>query len=95
VLRERDPVDWADVNEYEACGFWIGIASRSRCEAALRAKGMSLDATYTTVVTPHERGASAARHRGWLGPCFEWVQVGKLLRDPAERVRFKALLGLL
>ena len=94
VLRERDPVDWADVNEYEACGFWIGITSRSSCEAALQAKGMSLDATYTAVVTPHERDGPAARHRGWLGPCFEWVQVGKLLRDPAERERFKARLGL-
>jgi len=94
VLREWDPVDWADVHEYEACGFCIGIASRSRCEAKLLAKGMSMDATYTTVVTPHERHVSA-RHQGWLGPCFEWVKVGKLLHDPAEREWFKARLGLL
>ena len=40
VCREHDPVDWTDVSSYEACGFWIGVASRDECEAALRAKGL-------------------------------------------------------
>ena len=36
IGRERNPKDWTNVAEYAACGFWIGIVSRRRCEEALK-----------------------------------------------------------
>ena len=94
VCRERDPVDWTDVSSYEACGFWIGVASRDECEAALRAKGLPPSKTYSAVVSPWTRDGPPVRHGSWLSPCIEWFQVGKLQRDAAELQRFKAALGL-
>ena len=98
IMREKDPVDWTNLHEYDACGFRIGIALRIECMDSLR-RSCELARTpipqkQTVTVTPRVRGEPPARPRSWIGPCLEWFRVGDLLRDARERQRFKARLGI-
>jgi len=98
VCRERDPKDWTNVAEYAACGFWIGIVSRSKCVKALLAHGKTqgqIDSEkFTVAVSPWTADDVSVRHGSWLSPCIEWIPVSKLLNDPQGLVWLKNRLGL-
>ena len=80
VGRGRTPPDWTSAADYDACGFWLGVASRGRCEQALTAAGKSLCDLHSVAVTPWIQGMGPVRHRSWLGPCIEWIRFKDLTR---------------
>ena len=80
VGRGRTPTDWTSAADYDACGFWLGVASRGCCEQALTAAGKSLRDLHDVAVTPWTRDVGPVRHRSWLGPCIEWIRFKDLTR---------------
>ena len=80
VGRGRAPTDWTSAADYDACGFWLGVASRGSCEQALTAAGKSLGDLHNVAVTPWSRDMGPVRHRSWLGPCVEWIRFKDLTR---------------
>ena len=98
IGRERNPKDWTNVAEYAACGFWIGIVSRRRCEEALKELGKTQEQidseVYTLAVSPWTVDNPPARHGNWLSPCIKWIPVSKLLNDPQGQMWLKKRLGL-
>ena len=80
VGRGRAPTDWTSAADYDACGFWLGVASRDRCEQALTAAGKSLRDLHDVTVTPWTRDMGPVRHRSWLGRCMEWIRFKDLTR---------------
>ena len=80
VCREKNPTDWTDVAEYDACGFWLGVVSRRKCEVALAAAGKSANNVQNVVVSPWTLDMHIL-HKSWLSPLVEWIRFKDLTRE--------------
>ena len=68
LFRTREPEHWIDVDEYHACGFWLGYVRREHYLAALSHAGLPRRGVRNVTVTPH-----SCIHKSWLAPCIRWV----------------------
>jgi hypothetical protein len=79
VCRSKEPTDWLDPREYDRCGFWIGVVTRTDYMAALRAHGQEQRESISFTVTPGLGAACGGkRSKGWIGDKIHWIKSSDL-----------------
>lgn len=75
VCRTKQPKDWLNPDEYNHCGFWIGVIDRETYMALLIANGLNDKISINVTVTPGTGAASnGGRSRSWLGDYIKWTR---------------------
>jgi len=77
VARRRDPADWTDLRELDAC-FWLGHVARADFDAALATKVQKAPQASGHNAEQRASITIGSRRQSWLGACVKWVSFGAL-----------------
>ena len=88
VPREQDPSDWTSIDEYDKCGFWLGIVLRKDYEqarvAVINGKPRVKRETEQVVVSPFTDAEGMKGLKSWLSPHIKWIRFRDLTREWCE-----------
>jgi hypothetical protein len=88
VCREQDPSDWTSIDEYDECGFWLGIVLRDVYEqarvAVINGKPRVKRQTEQVVVSPFTDAEGIKGLKSWLSPHIKWIRFRDLTREWCE-----------
>ena len=79
VCRRKEPTDWLDANEYDRCGFWLGVVTREDYMAAVEDHGKQNLSSISFTVTPGLGAACGGkRSKSWIGDKIHWIKSSDL-----------------
>ena len=79
VCRSKEPTDLLDPQEYDRCGFWLGVVTRKDYMASLIKHGKENRSSISFTVTPGLGAACGGKKsKGWIGDKIHWIKSSEL-----------------